>query len=62
MRTRIKKFSSVLETKDKEKIDDFLKETFSVIDKTAKKGVIHPNTASRYKSRLTTAARKASGL
>jgi small subunit ribosomal protein S20 len=61
MRTEIKSLLSVLESKDKAKINDSLREAFSVIDKTAKKGVIHTNTASRYKSRLSIKAKKASG-
>jgi small subunit ribosomal protein S20 len=36
-----------------------LKAGFSEIDKAAKKGVIRKNTASRYKSRLSAAARRA---
>jgi small subunit ribosomal protein S20 len=32
---------------------------FSEIDKAAKKGVIKPNTASRYKARLSAAAKRA---
>jgi small subunit ribosomal protein S20 len=32
-----------------------LREAYTVIDKTAQKGVIHPKTASRQKSRLTKA-------
>lgn len=31
---------------------DFLKKVFSELDKAAKKKIIHPNTASRKKSRL----------
>ena len=34
-------------------------ETISVLDKAAKKNVIHPNTASRHKSRLTNKLNKA---
>ena len=61
MRTEIKNFFSVLDSKDKAKIKDSLRDAFSVIDKTAKKAVIHANTASRYKSRLSIKAKKASG-
>jgi small subunit ribosomal protein S20 len=38
---------------------DLLPGVFSAIDKAAKKGVIHKNTASRYKSRLTKYVQKA---
>ncbi|HKV12056.1 MAG TPA: 30S ribosomal protein S20, partial [Thermoanaerobaculia bacterium] len=34
------------------KAQELLPQTFSVIDATAQKKVIHANTASRYKSRL----------
>jgi small subunit ribosomal protein S20 len=40
--------------------DDVLKATFSVVDKTAKRGIIKKNTANRYKSRLAKAAKRAS--
>ena len=38
-----------------------LKAAHAVIDKTRKKGVIHANTASRYKSRLSRAHRRMLG-
>ena len=41
--------------------DKTLNETFSAIDRAAKKGVIKKNTANRYKSRLTKATKKATG-
>ncbi|MFP4459272.1 MAG: 30S ribosomal protein S20 [Candidatus Zixiibacteriota bacterium] len=37
---------------DSKKLEEMLPQLFSAIDKAAKKGVIHKNTASRYKSRL----------
>ena len=37
---------------DAAKAREILPQTLSVIDKIAQKGVIHPNAASRYKSRL----------
>lgn len=37
---------------DPAKLDEMLPAVCSAIDKSAKKGVIHKNTASRYKSRL----------
>ena len=49
MRTFIKKLRK--ET-DYESASKLLPEVFSVIDKTAKAGVIHKSTADRYKSRL----------
>ncbi len=53
MRTQIKKFHQLLDGNDVESAGNLLKEVYSVIDRTAQKGVIHANTAARYKSRLT---------
>jgi len=52
MRTEIKRFRQLLSDK---KVDDaraVLKVVYAVIDRTAQHGVIHSNTAARYKSRL----------
>lgn len=53
MRTEIKKFRRLIEEGKMEEAKEHLPTVYSVIDKTARKGVIHVNTASRYKSRLT---------
>lgn len=50
MRTAIKK---VRQTAEKEEAQKSLLSAVSIIDKTVSKGVIHKNTADRYKSRLT---------
>lgn len=61
MRTAIKKLRLSLEGGDVEASRALLPPTLRLIDATAQKGVIHPNTAARYKSRLTKAvARSAS--
>lgn len=52
LRTQIKKLRAAIENKDSEAAKKILPETFSIIDKTVKKGTIHKNTGSRYKSRL----------
>jgi small subunit ribosomal protein S20 len=52
LRTQIKKLRETIENKDKEKALKLLPQTFSIIDKTVKKGSIPKNTGSRYKSRL----------
>ncbi len=52
MRTEIKRFRQLLSDKKVDDARDVLKEVYSVIDQTAQKGVIHSNTAARYKSRL----------
>ena len=41
------------EIKDKKEASDKMPTTVAMIDKLAKKGIIHKNTAARYKSRLT---------
>ncbi len=53
MRTEIKRFRQLLSDKKVDDAREVLKEVYSVIDRTAQKGVIHSNTAARYKSRLT---------
>lgn len=52
MRTTIKKFLKAVEEGNKELAQESLVKAFSVIDKAAKKGVIHKNQADRRKSRL----------
>ena len=53
LRTAIKKLRTAVASGDAARAQEILPETLSVIDKTAQKKVIHANTASRYKSRLT---------
>jgi small subunit ribosomal protein S20 len=53
LRTQIKKLRSALATHDKSTGGELLGATVSVIDKAVNKGIIHKNTAARYKSRLT---------
>jgi small subunit ribosomal protein S20 len=52
MRTEIKKFKSLVERGKIDEAKTLLPSVFSVIDKTVQKGIIHGNTAARYKSRL----------
>ena len=52
LRTQIKKLRTAITNKDWESAQNLLPRTFSVIDKTVKKGTIHSNTGDRYKSRL----------
>jgi small subunit ribosomal protein S20 len=59
MRTAIKKLRTAVEGGDAKTAQQLLTATLGLIDVTAKKKVIHTNTASRYKSRLT---RAVSGL
>jgi small subunit ribosomal protein S20 len=48
----------LLEAKDAKAAQALVSETFSLIDRSAKWGVIKKNTAARYKSRLTLRLRK----
>ena len=51
LRTTLKQIRSVID-KDKAAAKKELSQAISLIDKMAGKGIIHRNTASRYKSRL----------
>lgn len=53
LRTQIKKLRSALASHDKAASTELLNPTVSAIDKAVNKGIIHKNTAARYKSRLT---------
>lgn len=53
LRTQIKKLRAALAAGDKNQSQELLTPTVSIIDKAVNKGVLHKNTAARYKSRLT---------
>ena len=53
LRTQIKKLRGLIEAQDKEQAQKSLPSIHKSIDQTVKKGTIHKNTGSRYKSRLT---------
>ncbi|HEV7699558.1 MAG TPA: 30S ribosomal protein S20 [Pyrinomonadaceae bacterium] len=53
LRTSIKKLRTAVAASDKQASTDLLGPTVSLIDKAVNKGVLHKNTAARYKSRLT---------
>ena len=53
LRTQIKKLRTALAGTDKAQSTELLNPTVSLIDKAVNKGLIHKNTAARYKSRLT---------
>jgi small subunit ribosomal protein S20 len=53
LKTQVKKLRSAIAKGDAETAKKLLPETVGQIDKAVKKGVIHDNAASRYKSRLT---------
>ncbi len=54
LRGALKSIRSAIDGKDVPAAEGALKQTVSLIDKMASKGVIHANAASRYKSRLAT--------
>ena len=53
LRTQIKKLRIAVSNTDKPQSTELLNPTVSLIDKAVNKGLIHRNTAARYKSRLT---------
>lgn len=53
LRTSIKKLRTTVASSDKAASTELLYPTVSLIDKAVNKGIIHKNTAARYKSRLT---------
>ncbi|MCM3874253.1 MAG: 30S ribosomal protein S20 [Pyrinomonadaceae bacterium] len=53
VRGAIKKLRGALESGDAKELQTLLPATVSTIDKAVQKGVLHKNTAARYKSRLT---------
>jgi small subunit ribosomal protein S20 len=59
LRTALKGIRAALDTKDVEAAQQALSKTVSIVDKMATKGIIHSNTAGRYKSRLTAGLTKA---
>jgi len=52
LRTALKAIRAALDDNDMDAAKAKLNETFSLVDKMANKGIIHKNTAGRYKSRL----------
>ncbi len=53
LRRQMRKLSEAIDAKDKASAQALLRPTLSLIDHSIQKGILHPNTASRYKSRLT---------
>jgi len=53
LRTQIKKLRTALGGNDAAQTQELLNPTISAIDKAVNKGLLHKNTAARYKSRLT---------
>jgi len=53
VRHAIREFREAIQAGDKDTVKKLLPETVSVIDVSVRKGVLHRNTADRYKARLT---------
>ena len=58
LRHQVRAMRRLLEAKDAKAAQALVPQTFSLIDRSAKWGVIKKNTAARYKSRLTLRLRK----
>jgi len=52
LRTALRTMREGLEKGDKAAAGDLYRETVSALDRAIQKGILHENTASRYKSRL----------
>ena len=52
LRSALKNIRTAIDGKDLAAVKSALKDTISLIDKMASKGIIHRNAAGRYKSRL----------
>ncbi len=52
LRHQIRKLRTALDAKDKAAAQSLLRSTLALIDHSVRKGVLHSNTAARYKSRL----------
>ncbi len=61
LRTYIKKVAAMISAGDEKAAIAAMQEATPVIDRMARKGIIHSNKAARHKSRLTTHIRKMSG-
>ena len=59
LRTALKAIRASLDAKDLSGAKSALNKTVSIVDKMATKGIIHRNTAGRYKSRLSSRLAKA---
>lgn len=58
LRGQVRAMRRLLDHKDAEGAKKLIPETFSIVDRAAKWGVIKKNTAARYKSRITLRLRK----
>ncbi|MGH9405141.1 MAG: 30S ribosomal protein S20 [Terriglobia bacterium] len=52
LRNQLKQLRAALDAKDKAAVQTLTPSVFALIDHSCRKGVLHRNTAARYKSRL----------
>ena len=52
LRHQMRRLRAAIEAKDKAAAQALLQPTLALIDHSTHKGILHPNTAARYKSRL----------
>lgn len=52
MRHQIRELREALDANDKSRAESLLRPTLSMLDRMIQKGILHRNTAARYKSRL----------
>jgi small subunit ribosomal protein S20 len=60
LRSALRDIRTAIDAGDPAKVKDALRDTISLVDKMAGKGLIHRNTAGRYKSRLASRVSKKS--
>ena len=60
LRGALRSIRAAIDAGDPSQVKDALRDTISLVDKMAAKGVIHKNAAGRYKSRLSTRVSKKS--
>ena len=60
LRSALRDIRAAIDGGDPAKVKDALRQTISLVDKMAGKGLIHRNTAGRYKSRLASRVAKRS--
>ena len=60
LRGALRSIRAAIDAGDPSKVKDALRDTMSLVDKMAAKGVIHKNAAGRYKSRLSSRVSKKS--
>lgn len=52
LRSQIRRLRAAMDSKDKARAQSLLGSTLALIDHSTHKGILHANTAARYKSRL----------